>query len=71
MAPTGKAVPNTTKQDVGIDAVAVRRSDGEHIAIQCKSRQSNASGQGVPISKGEIDSLPAEAFSFDIGAWRS
>ena len=47
--------PRTTKQDIGIDAVAVRRSDGEHIAIQCKSRQLNANGQGAPIHKGEID----------------
>ena len=31
--------PNTTKLDVGIDAVAVRRSDREYIAIQCKSRR--------------------------------
>ena len=49
--------PGTTKQDIGIDCVAVRRSDGEHIAIQCKSRQLNANGQGDPIHKGEIDSF--------------
>ncbi|MXZ92076.1 MAG: hypothetical protein F4W95_15095 [Chloroflexi bacterium] len=49
--------PGTTNQDIGIDCVAIRRSDGEHIAIQCKSRQLNASGQGAPISKGEIDSF--------------
>ena len=49
--------PSTTKQDIGIDCVAVRRSDGEHIAIQCKSRQLNANGQGDPIHKGEIDSF--------------
>ncbi len=49
--------PGTTNQDIGIDCVAVRHSDGEHIAIQCKSRQLNASGQGAPISKGEIDSF--------------
>ena len=47
--------PNSTRQDVGIDVVAVRRSDGEHIAIQCKSRQLNATGQGSPIHKAEID----------------
>ena len=47
--------PNSTHQDVGIDAVAVRHSDGEHIAIQCKSRQLNANGQGDPIHKTEID----------------
>ena len=28
--------PGTTNQDVGIDVVGVRSSDGEHIAIQCK-----------------------------------
>ena len=49
--------PGTTNQDIGIDCVAIRRSDGEHIAIQCKSRQLNAAGQGAPISKGEIDSF--------------
>ncbi|MYC33979.1 MAG: hypothetical protein F4X64_12495 [Chloroflexi bacterium] len=49
--------PGTTNQDIGIDCVAIRRSDGEHIAIQCKSRQLNASGQGAPISKAEIDSF--------------
>ena len=47
--------PGATKQDTGIDAVAVRRSDGKHIAIQCKSRQLNPSGQGNSISKSEID----------------
>ena len=47
--------PNTTKQDVGIDAVAVRRSDGEHIAIQCKARQLDEQGYGGSISKGELD----------------
>ena len=49
--------PGTTNQDIGIDCVAIRRSDGGHIAIQCKSRQLNAAGQGAPISKGEIDSF--------------
>ena len=49
--------PNTTKQDVGIDVVAQRRSDGEHIAIQCKSRRLNEYGQGDPISKGELDTF--------------
>ena len=46
--------PNTTNQDVGIDAVAIR-SDGEHIAIQCKARQLDDRGQGAPVSKGELD----------------
>ena len=47
--------PNTTNQDVGIDAVAIRRSDGQHIAIQCKSRQLDEHGRGDPINKGELD----------------
>ncbi len=45
------------KKDLGIDAVAIRRSDGGHIAIQCKSRKLDESGQGNPISKKEIDSF--------------
>ena len=47
--------PNSTKQDVGIDAVATRSGDGEYIAIQCKSRLLNTDGQGDPIRKTEID----------------
>ena len=46
--------PGTTKLDVGIDAVAVRRSDGKHIAIQCKSRQLDDEGRGSSINSGEI-----------------
>ena len=46
-----------TKQDIGIDCVAVRRSDGQHIAIQCKSRQLSTNGQGTPITKSEVDSF--------------
>ena len=46
---------NSTAQDVGIDLVAVRRSDGEYIAIQCKSRQLDKNGTGTPIHKAEID----------------
>ena len=38
--------PNTTKLDVGIDVVAVRRSDREYVAIQCKSRQLDEKGHG-------------------------
>ena len=48
--------PGTTNQDVGIDCVAVRR-DGEHIAIQCKSRQLDEYGHGNPINKEEFDSF--------------
>ena len=50
-----KHFPNTTNQDVGIDAVAIRLSDGKHIAIQCKSRQLDELGHGAPINKGELD----------------
>ena len=46
--------PMSTKQDVGIDAVAVR-GDGEYVAIQCKARQLDERGDGAPISKTEID----------------
>ena len=47
--------PGSTAQDVGIDAVAVRRSDGGYIAIQCKSRKLDEQGEGDPIQKGETD----------------
>ena len=47
--------PETTNQDVGIDVVAKRRSDGEYIAIQCKSRQLDELGRGANIHKGETD----------------
>lgn len=46
--------PNSTKLDVGIDVVAVRRSDGAHIAIQCKSRQLDKNGRGDSINSEEI-----------------
>lgn len=49
--------PRVTAQDIGIDCVAVRRSDGKHIAIQCKSRQLDAKGYGAPIRKEEVDSF--------------
>ena len=49
--------PGATRQDIGIDCVAVRRSDGEHIAIQCKSRQLDEHGRGADITKAEIDSF--------------
>ena len=52
----GKYFPDTTRQDVGIDAVAVR-SDGEHIAIQCKARQLDEDGHGNPITKDEMNSF--------------
>ena len=47
--------PGTTNQDVGIDVVAKRQSDGEYIAIQCKSRQLDESGRGSNINKSETD----------------
>ena len=62
--------PNTTKQDVGIDAVAIRRSDGEHIAIQCKSRQLDEHGRGKPIAKSETDKFAnASSGSFWAERW--
>ncbi len=61
--------PGTTTQDIGIDCVAVRRSDGEHIAIQCKSRQLDEHGHGHPINKAEVDSF-ASASAGDFWAER-
>ncbi len=62
--------PQTTNQDVGIDAVAVRRSDGRHIAIQCKSRQLDESGNGSSIHKSEIDKFAnASSNSFWAERW--
>lgn len=51
--------PGTTQQDIGIDAVAIRRSDGQHIAIQCKARQLDEHGRGDDIHKAEIDKFAA------------
>jgi len=45
------------KQDIGIDAVGRRRSDGRFVAIQCKSRKLDEHGVGNPIGKAEIDSF--------------
>ena len=39
--------PGSTNQDIGIDVVAARRSDGRHIAIQCKSRRLE---NGIPVA---------------------
>jgi predicted helicase len=50
-----KHFPRTTGQDIGIDAVAIRRSDDQHIAIQCKARKLDENGHGDTIPKGEID----------------
>ena len=61
--------PEAGRQDVGIDCVAVRRSDGEYIAIQCKARQLDEYGRGSPINKEEFDSF-ASASSDDFWAER-
>ena len=53
--------PDTTRLDVGIDVVAVRRSDGEYIAIQCKSRQLDEQGHGGTIPNNEIAKFAAAA----------
>ena len=55
--------PNTTRQDVGIDAVAKRRSDGKHIAIQCKSRQLDDEGRGDSIKSNEVARFAAASAS--------
>ena len=47
--------PDSTRTDVGIDVVATRRSDGRHIAIQCKSRKLDEHGRGDTIAKTEVD----------------
>ena len=60
--------PETTEQDVGIDAVAVR-GDGEYVAIQCKARQLDERGDGAPIEKGETDKF-ASASADDFWAER-
>ena len=62
--------PGTTNTDVGIDAVGIRRSDGEHIAIQCKSRQLDEHGKGDPIAKHETDKFAsASSGSFWAERW--
>ena len=62
--------PGTTDQDVGIDAVAVRRSDGEYIAIQCKARKLDERGNGDPINKKETDKFAsASAGEFWAERW--
>ena len=51
--------PKTTRLDVGIDVVAVRHSDGEYVAIQCKSRQLDEKGHGGSIPNNEIAKFAA------------
>ncbi len=41
-------------KDLGIDIVARRRSDGEYVAIQCKSRKLSADGKGAAITLTEL-----------------
>ena len=50
----GARLPNTTMLGVGIDSIAGRRSDGEYLAIQCKSRQLDKEGRSSSINKKEI-----------------
>lgn len=47
--------PDTTRLDV----VAVRRSDGKYLAIQCKSRQLDEYGHGSTISNIEVAKFAA------------
>ena len=56
-----KFLPETTKQDNGIDAVAVDRSTGSLIAIQCKSRQLDETGHGRDIDRPDITSFISES----------
>ena len=56
-----KLLPETTSQDNGIDAVAINRSSGAHIAIQCKSRQLDENGHGRDIDRPEITSFISES----------
>ena len=55
-----RLLPETTKQDNGIDAVAID-SSGAHIAIQCKSRQLDENGRGNDIDRPEITSFISES----------
>ncbi len=57
--------PESSEGDTGIDAVGIR-SDGDLVAIQCKSRQLDSTGEGASIPKAEIDSF---AFTSSGSAW--
>ena len=61
--------PGSTGQDIGIDCVATRRSDGKHVAIQCKSRLLDEYGVGAAVNKSELDKFVA-ATSGDLWAER-
>ena len=56
-----RLLPDTTNQDNGIDAVAVDRSNGSLIAIQCKSRQLDETGHGRDIDRSDITSFISES----------
>lgn len=62
--------PDTTNVDVGIDVVAIRRSDRQHIAIQCKSRQLDKHGKGEPIAKDETDKFASASSNPEFWAER-
>ena len=56
-----RLLPETTSQDNGIDAVAIDRSNGSFIAIQCKSRQLDENGRGRDIDRPDITSFISES----------
>ena len=56
-----RLLPDTTRQDNGVDAVAINRSTGTHIGIQCKSRQLDENGRGNDIDRPEITSFISES----------
>ena len=56
-----RLLPETTSQDNGIDAVAIDRSNGSLIAIQCKSRQLDENGRGRDIDRPDITSFISES----------
>ncbi len=45
------------RTDLGVDVVACRGSDGELIAIQCKSRQLSDDGMGAPLTFKELSTF--------------
>ncbi len=54
-------VPGSSDADLGIDRVAVRRSDGGLIAIQCKARKLNLDGAGAPIRHEDLGTFLSES----------
>lgn len=53
--------PSVGEQDIGIDLIAERRSDGRPIAVQCKARKLEPDGSGHEIGKNEIAKFSAVA----------